>query len=269
MSDVYLYTVDDLGALVQVAGEKRQAAVAQAEAIIETGVQSFAHWLDQRASIPLIQALHAQADDWRAAEIARARKLLARGEDVDAVLDALARGLTQKMLHGTLAELHGADQAQRQATGADGDAAVPARNQQQSERRSPVIRRRIAAEARAAASPAHRLALLLLAMNDLLRQRFERLALRQDEVDAILADPAIGSDMARFRTLARERSEIAEALALYHRHRQRQQRPRRGTRDARRPGDGAAGARRDRRGAGRPRRARPRVAGHLAAARPR
>jgi glutamyl-tRNA reductase len=114
LPDVYLYTVDDLGALVQVAGEKRQAAVAQAEAIIETGVQSFAHWLDQRASIPLIQALQAQADDWRAAELTRARKLLARGDDVDAVLDALARGLTQKMLHGTLAELHGADMAQRQ-----------------------------------------------------------------------------------------------------------------------------------------------------------
>ena len=114
LSDVYLYTVDDLGSLVQVAGEKRQAAVAQAEAIIETGVQSFAHWLDQRASIPLIQALQSQADDWRTVEIARARKLLARGEHVDAVLDALARGLTQKMLHGTLAELHGADLAERQ-----------------------------------------------------------------------------------------------------------------------------------------------------------
>ena len=59
--------------------------------------------------MPLIQALNAQADDWRAAEIARARKLLARGEDVDAVLEALSRGLTQKMLHGTLAELHAAD----------------------------------------------------------------------------------------------------------------------------------------------------------------
>ena len=109
LSDVYLYTVDDLSTLVQSAGEKRQAAVAQAEAIIETGVQSFVHWLDQRGSVPLIQALHTQADDWRSTEIARARKLLARGENVDAVLEALSRGLTQKMLHGTLAELHAAD----------------------------------------------------------------------------------------------------------------------------------------------------------------
>ena len=109
LSDVYLYTIDDLSALVQSAGEKRQAAVEQAEAIIETGVQSFVHWLDQRGSVPLIQALHTQADDWRATEIARARKMLARGDNVEAVLEALSRGLTQKMLHGTLAELHSAD----------------------------------------------------------------------------------------------------------------------------------------------------------------
>lgn len=113
LSDVYLYTVDDLSTLVQSAGEKRQAAVQQAEAIIETGVQSFVHWLGQRGTVPLIQALNAQADDWRAAEIARARKLLARGEDIDAVLDALSRGLTQKMLHGAMAELHAADAEHR------------------------------------------------------------------------------------------------------------------------------------------------------------
>jgi len=113
LADVYLYTIDELSALVQTAGEKRQAAVQQAEAIIETGVQSFVHWLDQRGSVPLIQALNAQASDWRANEIARARKLLARGEDVDAVLDALSRGLTQKMLHGALAELHASVGEQR------------------------------------------------------------------------------------------------------------------------------------------------------------
>ena len=116
LSDVYLYTVDDLASLVQSGGERRQAAVEQAEAIIETGVQSFVHWLDQRGTVPLIQALHTQADDWRTTEIARARKLLARGDDIDAVLDAMSRGLTQKMLHGALAELHAGDAAAREQT---------------------------------------------------------------------------------------------------------------------------------------------------------
>ncbi len=113
LSDVYLYTVDDLSVLVQSAGEKRQAAVRQAEAIIESGVQGFVSWLGQRDTVPLIQALQAQAGDWRSAELARARKLIAKGEDVDAVLDALSRGLTQKMMHGVMVELQSSDTAQR------------------------------------------------------------------------------------------------------------------------------------------------------------
>ncbi|HET6829191.1 MAG TPA: glutamyl-tRNA reductase, partial [Ramlibacter sp.] len=36
LDDIYLYTIDDLSSLVQTAGEKRRAAVEQAEAIIET-----------------------------------------------------------------------------------------------------------------------------------------------------------------------------------------------------------------------------------------
>ena len=113
LEDVYLYTVDDLSAVVQTAGEKRQAAVAQAEAIIESGVQNFVHWLDQRATVPLIRSLNAQAEQWRQHEMARARKLLARGDSPDEALEALARGLTQKMLHGAMAELHNADPQQR------------------------------------------------------------------------------------------------------------------------------------------------------------
>ncbi|WP_333707417.1 glutamyl-tRNA reductase [Ottowia beijingensis] len=120
LGDVYLYTVDDLAQVVQTGQANRQAAVAQAEAIIDAGVQSFMHWIDQRdpagGVVPLIQQLNAQADEWRALELARARKRLAKGEDVDAVLEALSRGLTQKMLHGAMAELHGADPAHREQT---------------------------------------------------------------------------------------------------------------------------------------------------------
>ena len=114
LSDVYLYTVDDLAAVVQTGQANRQAAVAQAEAIIDAGVQNFVHWMDQRSAVPLIQQLNAQIEEWRAAELARARKLLAKGESVDAVLEALARGLTHKMLHGALAELHAGDASARE-----------------------------------------------------------------------------------------------------------------------------------------------------------
>ena len=120
LDDVYLYTVDDLAAVVQTGKDQRQAAVAQAEAIIDAGVQSFMHWLRQRdpnaGVVALIRDLQAQTDAWRTAEIARARRLLARGEDVDTVLEALSRGLTQKMLHGALAELHSGDEASRRHT---------------------------------------------------------------------------------------------------------------------------------------------------------
>ena len=114
LDDVYLYTVDDLAGVVQTGQANRRAAVAQAEAIVDAGVQSFMHWVAQRNAVPLIQQLQAQADEWRAIEIARARKLLAKGDDVEAVLEALSRGLTQKMLHGALAELHAGDTLTRE-----------------------------------------------------------------------------------------------------------------------------------------------------------
>ena len=81
---------------------------------MDAGVQSFMHWVDQRRAVPLIQQLNAQADEWRMAELTRARRLLAKGEDMDTVLEALSKGLTQKMLHGAMAELHAGDAAARE-----------------------------------------------------------------------------------------------------------------------------------------------------------
>ncbi|HZY18969.1 MAG TPA: glutamyl-tRNA reductase [Ramlibacter sp.] len=118
LEDVYLYTVDDLAHVVQTGQAQRQAAVAQAEAIIDAGVQSFLHWMDQRRTVPLIQQLNAQADEWRAVELARARRLLARGEDIDTVLEQLSRALTQKMLHGPMAELRAGDEQTRERASA-------------------------------------------------------------------------------------------------------------------------------------------------------
>lgn len=59
-------------------------------------------------------------------------------------------------------------------------------------------------------------------MKDTLRQQFERLALRLAELDALLADPQVVGDMARWRTLSREQSEVQGVVERYRRHQQRE-----------------------------------------------
>ncbi|MET3117607.1 glutamyl-tRNA reductase [Undibacterium sp. GrIS 1.8] len=118
LDDVFLYTVDDLGNVVQTGKENRQAAVTQAEAIIETRVQSFMHWVDGRLVVPIIQDLHENSEAMRLLELERARKMLARGDDIEAVLEALSKGITAKFLHGPQQALHQAsgDERARLAT---------------------------------------------------------------------------------------------------------------------------------------------------------
>lgn len=115
LQDVYLYSLDELSQVVREGSDRRLAALEQAESIIESGVQDFVRWLDDRQSVPTIHALQGQAETWRRIELQRARRALARGEPAEAVLETLARGLTQKMLHGPLAGLHAAEGDARSA----------------------------------------------------------------------------------------------------------------------------------------------------------
>ncbi|MFA5663061.1 glutamyl-tRNA reductase [Castellaniella sp.] len=113
LADIYLYTVDDLGRLVQSGNDARRAAVVQAEAIIEARVQHFMHWLSNREIVPAIVHYQHNAEALRQAELERARRLLARGDDPEAVLEYLAHSLTNKHLHGPLAALNRSEGVER------------------------------------------------------------------------------------------------------------------------------------------------------------
>ena len=65
LDDVYLYTVDDLGVMIQTGASLRQAAVSQAEAIIEDRVGNFMHWMQGRQTVPLIQDIQEQGEHLR------------------------------------------------------------------------------------------------------------------------------------------------------------------------------------------------------------
>jgi glutamyl-tRNA reductase len=105
LDDVYVHTVDDLGRIVQSGSESRQAAVAQAEAIIESRVRDFEEWIKARRVVPVIQDLRSRADALRRRELERALKQLARGEAPEVVVEHLSQALTNKFLHDPMSTL--------------------------------------------------------------------------------------------------------------------------------------------------------------------
>jgi len=99
MSDVFLYTVDDLAEVVRDGLDARQGAVKEAEVIIDSGVTDFMHWMESREVVPTIRALRDHADRHRRHELEKALRLLAKGDDPEKVLEAFSHGLTNKFLH--------------------------------------------------------------------------------------------------------------------------------------------------------------------------
>ncbi|HZQ62842.1 MAG TPA: glutamyl-tRNA reductase [Casimicrobiaceae bacterium] len=113
LDDVFLYSVDDLSNIVKDNLQIRRESVAQAEQMIAEQTESFLRWLQGRAVVPTITALHGHHEQLRAAELERARKALVAGTPPEQVLDQLARGLTNKFLHAPTQALNQAGDAER------------------------------------------------------------------------------------------------------------------------------------------------------------
>ena len=63
--------------------------------------------------VPTVAALQGHHDELRVAELDKARRMLAGGAAPEKVLESLARGLTNKLLHAPLAALNAANEAER------------------------------------------------------------------------------------------------------------------------------------------------------------
>ena len=114
MDDVFLYSVDDLGQVVREGTDSRVAQVAQAEAIIETNVANFLHWMEGRELVPTIRALRDAAERHRRHEIEKATRALTHGSDPQMVLEALSRTLTNKLMHAPTHALNYATNEERE-----------------------------------------------------------------------------------------------------------------------------------------------------------
>ena len=115
LRDVFLYTVDDLGNIVQEGMESRRAASAEAEAIVEREVDAFCVWTSARGAALAIVELRRKAQEYQDIELAKARARLVKGDPPEKVLEALAKGLANKFLHHPSQALSKAPAAERAA----------------------------------------------------------------------------------------------------------------------------------------------------------
>lgn len=105
LRDVYLYTVDDLHDVIQEGQQSREQAAEQAEEIIENETEHYLGWLRSLDAVDTIRAYRDKADIIREEALLLAQRQLASGKDPQQILQDLARGLTNKLVHDPSVQL--------------------------------------------------------------------------------------------------------------------------------------------------------------------
>lgn len=113
LDDVYLYTVDDLHAVIDENKKSRVAAADQAQLIIDQGIEDFVRHQLQLNAVELIKHYRQQAEQYRDSELQKSIKQLESGTNAEEVLANLARNLTNKLLHSPTTVLRDASADQR------------------------------------------------------------------------------------------------------------------------------------------------------------
>lgn len=113
IDDIYLYTIDDLGRVIDAGLKARQAAADEAEDIIDVQVERFDHLLRTLDAVPTIRGMRTQMNDARDRTLERARQMIEIGHSAEDALDYLANTLTNRLLHMPTARLRKAGEEGR------------------------------------------------------------------------------------------------------------------------------------------------------------
>lgn len=105
LDDVYLYSVDDLREVIDEGLRSRQQAAEKAETIVADGVEQFLRERRALDSVSTIRAYRQKAEELRDQELNKALRALESGTPAEQVLNQLARGLTNKLLHAPTTRL--------------------------------------------------------------------------------------------------------------------------------------------------------------------
>jgi glutamyl-tRNA reductase len=117
LDGIFLYDIDDLQEAVTSAVESRRKEAEQAEAIIEAEVERFEARLQSLQLTPTIVSLQDQFESIRQTELERVRGRLGKlTPEQEMAIEALSRGIVNKILHTPLRSLKSAARGQEITT---------------------------------------------------------------------------------------------------------------------------------------------------------
>ncbi|AOM39834.1 glutamyl-tRNA reductase [Xenorhabdus hominickii] len=99
LSDVYLYSVDDLQTIIQQNLAQRKAAAVVAESIVQQESSHFMDWLRSQGAVNTIREYREQAEKIRAEMTAKALMSIKQGADAEQIINQLTHQLTNRLIH--------------------------------------------------------------------------------------------------------------------------------------------------------------------------
>ncbi len=99
LDDLFLYTIDDLHAIIESAQQERLKALQQAAGIVEAEVTAFERWLRLQGTTNTLKLLRRRAHAQRDKLLEQARTDLAHGRDPEEVLKRFSHRLVNRLLH--------------------------------------------------------------------------------------------------------------------------------------------------------------------------
>ncbi|BCE02483.1 glutamyl-tRNA reductase [Marinicellulosiphila megalodicopiae] len=105
LSDVYLYTVDDLKGVIETNMQNRKEAAIEAQDLIQQGLAKYSQTQKSLKAVDTIKSFRNHVESIRDAELERSITLIQNGSDPKDVLEQFAHRLTNKFLHAPSLEL--------------------------------------------------------------------------------------------------------------------------------------------------------------------
>ena len=105
LDNVYLYTIDDLGEIIEKNYKIREKSIEQAEEIIKFKIIEYKNWLSENNSSEVIKNYREYVDDIAKGIVIKAKRMSKNGDDIDSIIEYISESLKNKLAHETTIKL--------------------------------------------------------------------------------------------------------------------------------------------------------------------